>query len=619
MGGDGWGEEDGDGWNDKGHQDGQWDKPGGRGRGGGDRGRGRGGGRGRGRGDGGGRGRSDQNGFSGGAGGDDWDDSGGGNDFGADTDKGKAADNNKGGDGGWDGGWDAGGDEATTKKKGLSEYMGTGGAKNGAAAAWDGGSYPERFENETFFRTTLDPYAYTDPDAEDPYEYVEHPEVTGLSTEEVIELRKAQDIIVVQGENICPKPVATFETAGFPQCVMNYVSNPDNKLIKPSPIQMQCWPVIMSKYDLIGVAETGSGKTFAYAYPAAHYALRQDEPVDGEGPFVLIVVPAIELANQVLHVCTGMFEGDVEVTLCCGGPNRGRQATRLTKRTHIVVGTPGRLMDFIKSGELKLRKCGMLILDEADRLLDQGFWPQILSISGQIRRTRQTLMFTATWNVNSNKMANKLFCADKTKRPLIHIQIGKRTYKKKKNMTFQFSHVTTQGDDTDRFAEKYAHFEPWLRHHSKEDGNRFLIFVNMKRTNDHLVSQLRGAGYEAHGSHGSKSQGERSEIMRRFRAGDTQIVVASDLLARGIDLTDLSHVVVFDFPEEFPDLIHRIGRCCRMERSGNVLIYMSDDEAMTNAQYFAQILPHSKMPDFLKKHAPDDYAEAEPVKDEIDL
>eukprot|EP00918_Siedleckia_nematoides_P014827 GHVU01032188.1.p1 GENE.GHVU01032188.1~~GHVU01032188.1.p1 ORF type:complete len:583 (+),score=124.67 GHVU01032188.1:275-2023(+) len=581
----------GDDWDDKGHQDGQWEKPGGRGRGGGDRGRGRGGGRGRGRGDGGGRGRSDQNGFSGGAGGDD--------DWGPDTEKGNAADNNKGGGGGgddeWDvGGLDAGGDEATTKKKGLNEYTGTGGAKTGAAAAYDGGSYPERFENETFFRTTLDPYAYTDPDAEDDYEYVEHPEVAKMDTENARELREKQDIIVVQGERICPKPVPTFESAGFPQCVMNYVNTPENKMDIPSPIQMQCWPVIMSKYDLIGVAETGSGKTFAYAYPAAHYALRQKDPVDGEGPFVLIVVPAIELANQVLHVCTGMFDGDVEVTLCCGGTNRSRQATRLTKSTHIVVGTPGRLMDFIKSGELKLRKCGMLILDEADRLLDQGFWPQILSISGQIRRTRQTLMFTATWNVASDKMANRLFCADKTKRPLIHIQIGKRTYKRKKNMTFQFSHVKAQGDDTDRFAEKYDHFEPWLRHHANLDGTRFLIFVNMKRTNDHL-------------------------IMRRFRAGDTQIVVASDLLARGIDLEALSHVVVFDFPDEFPDLIHRIGRCCRMQNKGNVLIYMSDDEAIANAEYFAQIMPRSEMPEFVRKYAPEDYSEAKPVTGEIEI
>jgi superfamily II DNA/RNA helicase len=224
--------------------------------------------------------------------------------------------------------------------------------------------------------------------------FIEHPASKARTNEEINEYWRSNNMFV-NGKDI-PRPCLKFEEASFPQVITDVMRK--QGFVEPTPIQAQGWSMALSGTDVVGIAQTGSGKTLAYSLPALIHIDYQHKLTRGEGPIVLVLVPTRELALQVQGVVSD-YSRVFNIRCCCvyGGAPRGPQIRDLTSGCSFVIATPGRLIDFMESGKINLRRCTYLVLDEADRMLDMGFEPQIRKILGQIRPDRQVLMWSATW------------------------------------------------------------------------------------------------------------------------------------------------------------------------------------------------------------------------------
>ena len=244
-------------------------------------------------------------------------------------------------------------------------------------------------------------------DAPQPVEkdfYMEHPAVTALETSDADAWRRNHSIEVTRGASRAPKPVRTFLEAAFPDYLTAELDASGFR--SPTPIQSQAWPIALSGFDVIGLASTGSGKTLAFALPAVVHIMAQDYLVPGDGPIALMLAPTRELAVQIKSECDkfGAASG-IKNTCVYGGVPKGPQQRDLQQGVEIVIATPGRLIDFIDGGQTNLRRTTYLVLDEADRMLDLGFEPQLAQIVQGVRADRQTLMFSATWPPEVEKLA----------------------------------------------------------------------------------------------------------------------------------------------------------------------------------------------------------------------
>lgn len=244
--------------------------------------------------------------------------------------------------------------------------------------------------------------------------YAPHPTVSNRSEYEVNQYRLSKEIIV---EGDAPNPIQNFNEANFPDYVMTEIVKQGYE--SPTAIQAQGWPIAMSGRDMVGIAHTGSGKTLAYTLPATVHINNQPQINRGEGPIALILAPTRELAQQIQRVAID-FGSSMQIRNTCifGGAPKGPQARDLQRGVEICIATPGRLIDFLEKGTTNLERCTYLVLDEADRMLDMGFEPQIRKILGQIRPDRQTLMWSATWPKEVKKLA-----ADFMDNP-IHLNVG---------------------------------------------------------------------------------------------------------------------------------------------------------------------------------------------------
>lgn len=236
--------------------------------------------------------------------------------------------------------------------------------------------------------------------------YKPHPNVLNRSAQEV-EAYRAQHEITVKGP--APNPIHEFEEVFVPDYVMNEIKKQQYE--RPTPIQAQGWPIALSGHNMVGVAQTGSGKTLAFILPAIVHINNQPPLQRGEGPIALVLAPTRELAQQIQNVAN-MFGSAAYVRNTCifGGASKGPQAKDLERGCEIVIATPGRLIDFLETNATNLRRCTYLVLDEADRMLDMGFEPQIRKILTQIRPDRQTLMWSATWPKEVRKLAEDFLC-----------------------------------------------------------------------------------------------------------------------------------------------------------------------------------------------------------------
>lgn len=316
-----------------------------------------------------------------------------------------------------------------------------------------------------------------------------------------------------------PAPCMDFHEGIFPPYVMNEIRKQGFE--KPTPIQAQAWPIALSGRDLVGIARTGSGKTLAYILPAIVHINNQPPRHRGEGPIALVLAPTRELAQQIQQVATD-FGSCTYVNNTCifGGAPKGPQARDLERGVEIVIATPGRLIDFLEKGTTNLRRCTYLVLDEADRMLDMGFEPQIRKIIQQIRPDRQVLMWSATWPKEVKNLAEEFLTN------YIQINIG--------STSLSANHNILQIVDICEEYEKENKLMKLLTEISVEPETKTIIFVETKRKVDDITRSVNRNGWKACAIHGDKSQQERDYVLQSFRRGRQAILVATDVAARGL-------------------------------------------------------------------------------------
>ncbi|KAK0420162.1 hypothetical protein QR680_014546 [Steinernema hermaphroditum] len=368
--------------------------------------------------------------------------------------------------------------------------------------------------------------------------------------------------VTLEGRDI-PRPVFEFNEAGFPGPMVNRLYGAYQK---PTTIQSISWPIAMSGRDIISIAKTGSGKTLGFMLPGILHTLQQKKREYREGPSVLVLLPTRELAQQVEEVARE-YCGDMQLGLACvfGGAARGQQARDLSRGVDVIIATPGRLLDFLENNTTNLRRCTYLVLDEADRMLDMGFEPQIRKIVGQIRPDRQTMMFSATWPKEVRTLAADF------QQDAAFLNVG--------SMELSANHNITQKIEILDENDKQRRLMQLLDEILKQDECKTIIFVETKRKADELTRNMRRDGWPALCIHGDKSQNERDWVLNEFKQGRTPILLATDVAARGLDVNDIKFVINYDFANNSEDYVHRIGRTGRREKKGTAYTFFTPANA----------------------------------------
>uniref|UniRef100_A0A3Q2TEH6 RNA helicase n=1 Tax=Fundulus heteroclitus TaxID=8078 RepID=A0A3Q2TEH6_FUNHE len=363
--------------------------------------------------------------------------------------------------------------------------------------------------------------------------YTEHVEVQHMGQFEVEEFRRKKEI-TIRGSG-CPKPVTAFHHAQFPQYVIDVLVQQNFK--EPTAIQAQGFPVALSGKDMVGIAQTGSGKTLAYLLPAIVHINHQPYLERGDGPICLVLAPTRELAQQVQQVAYDYGKSSrIKSTCVYGGAPKGPQIRDLERGVEICIATPGRLIDFLEAGKTNLRRCTYLVLDEADRMLDMGFEPQIRKIVEQIRPDRQTLMWSATWPKEVRQLAEDFL------REYIQINIGA--------------------------LELIQLMEEIMA----EKENKTIIFVETKKRCDDLTRRMRDGmesfQWPAMCIHGDKSQPERDWVLTGKKTSPSFAVYPKDV-------EDVKFVINYDYPSSSEDYVHRIGRTARSTNKGTAYTFFT--------------------------------------------
>jgi ATP-dependent RNA helicase RhlE len=325
---------------------------------------------------------------------------------------------------------------------------------------------------------------------------------------------------------------------------------------QPFPIQRLVIDDVLSGHDVLVQSPTGSGKTLAFGVPIVDRV----KP-DAGRPAALILAPTRELAGQIVdELETIAAARNLSVAAVYGGVGFGPQIKR-AQRAHVLVATPGRLEDLLQRGAVRLDRVRILVLDEADRMLDMGFKPAVDRIVARTPAERQTLFFSATLEGATGKIA-----ASYTSQPRRHVHAPKA--EKRADITHRFVHVDSQSAKLPALVQE-------LRH---DQRGRTLVFVRTKRGADRLVKRLGTKDLHAVAMHGDKSQSQRERALARFERGDVDTLVATDVAARGIDVADITHVINFDAPDDRDAYVHRIGRTGRAGRSGAGVSFVLADQ-----------------------------------------
>ncbi|WP_292464479.1 DEAD/DEAH box helicase [Methanolobus sp.] len=389
----------------------------------------------------------------------------------------------------------------------------------------------------------------------------------------------------------------TFSQLNLSQSILNAIK--DIGYEEPTPIQAQAIPLIMEGKDVVGQAQTGTGKTAAFGIPALELVDPEFSDVQ-----VLVLCPTRELANQVSDELTKLSAYQkLRILPIYGGQSLERQIKALRRGVHIVIGTPGRVMDHIERRTLNLENVAMVVLDEADEMLDMGFREDIELILTKVPADRQTIMFSATMPSLIMKLTKK-FQRDP--------QLVKTIHKK----------VTVPNVEQSYFEVKFhAKPEVLCRLIDIYDVKSSLVFCNTKRAVDELVDTLKTRGYLADGLHGDMKQQQRERVMASFRKGDIETLVATDVAARGIDVENIEVVFNYDLPQDEESYVHRIGRTGRAGRQGRAFTFVTGREIYklksiqkyTNVKILSQKVPTRSDAEDIKANML-----AQKVKDTID-
>jgi len=399
-----------------------------------------------------------------------------------------------------------------------------------------------------------------------------------------------------------PDPIQDFAAAPFNVSILKEISKAG--FPHPSPIQSQCWPLALDGADLIAIAKTGSGKTCGFLLPAFMHIQRTVSITckRGDGPVVVCMAPTRELAMQIQEESLKFGRSSRISSVCCyGGMPKGPQKGELQRGVHVVIATPGRLNDFLETDAYgnkpvtNLDRTTFLILDEADRMLDMGFEPQIRGVIDKITSKHQTMMFSATWPKEVQALARDFLQSP------IQVNIGDNGTKLQANTSI------TQIVEECEWNDKPVKFKEIMTTIGADPAASVILFANKKSDCDYLAKECRDIGWAAQSIHGDKDQWERQRALKMFAQGIVHVLVATDVAARGLDIKGVTHVVNYDFPlsgrgcSGVEDWVHRIGRTGRAGKTGIAYTLFDPNEDKHGAQELVQILTDAKqeIPDFL--------------------
>ncbi|ELY1985552.1 DEAD/DEAH box helicase [Vibrio harveyi] len=329
-------------------------------------------------------------------------------------------------------------------------------------------------------------------------------------------------------------------------------------IVTPTPVQEKSIPHVLEGKDLLAAAQTGTGKTAAIGLPIIQTVQQQKR---NGTPQALILVPTRELAQQVMDNLT-QYSANTDLKIVCvyGGTSIGVQKKKLEEGADILIATPGRLLDHLFNGNVNISKTGILVLDEADRMLDMGFWPDLQRILRRLPQTKQTMLFSATFEKRIKTIAYKLMDSPVE----VEVSPANTTAETVKQMVYPV--------DKKRKRELLAYLI------GSRNWQQVLVFTKTKQGSDELAKELKLDGIKAVSINGDKSQGARQRALDEFKEGKVRALIATDVAARGLDIQQLEQVVNFDMPFKAEDYVHRIGRTGRAGKSGLAVSLMSRDE-----------------------------------------
>jgi ATP-dependent RNA helicase RhlE len=381
----------------------------------------------------------------------------------------------------------------------------------------------------------------------------------------------------IEAEETSESETMSFDRLGLSAEVLKAVR--DAGYTTPTPIQAQAIPLVLKGRDLMGLAQTGTGKTAAFTLPIV------DRLVDGpQRTRALVLTPTRELCVQVEEsVHKYAKHSELTVVSVYGGVPLEPQQKMLRAGVDIVVATPGRLIDHLERQNVVFDDLEVLVLDEADRMLDMGFAPQINRIVADVPKYRQTLLFSATMPPEVEALARKYL-----RKPIV-VQVGRRS---------QAASTVTHAVYPVPRDRKSALLAQLLREAALDS---VLVFTRTKHGADRVVRHLEREGIEATAMHADKTQPQRTKALQDFKSGKVRVLVATDIAQRGLDISDITHVVNYDVPQQAEDYVHRIGRTGRAEKEGDAFTFMSPDEiamVRTIERVIGQPIPRISVPGF---------------------
>ncbi|WP_424986329.1 DEAD/DEAH box helicase [Microbulbifer sp. S227A] len=353
--------------------------------------------------------------------------------------------------------------------------------------------------------------------------------------------------------------MSDFDMMGLPAKLVARLA--DMGINEPTPIQKQAIPHALNGRDVMGLAQTGTGKTAAFGLPLVTRMLEFGKKPEKYTVRGLVLAPTRELAGQIAQNLRAMCENTpLKVGVVVGGQSINAQMSRLERGTDLLVATPGRLLDLMDRRALKLETCRFLVLDEADQMLDMGFIHALRKIAAMLPKERQTMLFSATMSKQMNEIAQSYL-----DRP---IRVEVTPPGKAADKVTQEVHFIAKAEKANLLIELLA----------KHEDERALVFGRTKHGSEKLMKLLDKRGFATASIHGNKSQGQRDRAIAAFKAGDIKVLVATDVAARGLDIPDVKHVYNYDLPNVPDNYVHRIGRTARAGKDGSAVAFCAPDE-----------------------------------------
>jgi superfamily II DNA/RNA helicase len=353
--------------------------------------------------------------------------------------------------------------------------------------------------------------------------------------------------------------LTSFDDFGLAEPIKRALSQ--EQYVTPTPIQADAIPIVLSGRDIVGIAQTGTGKTAAFALPILHRIATNRKPLEKKSPRVLVLSPTRELSGQILDSFRTYGRNlRISSALVIGGVPMGRQVRELMNGLDVLVATPGRLLDLLRANAVRFNQVEVLVLDEADRMLDMGFIHDIRAIIAKLPKERQTLLFSATMPREIADLASQML------RDPARVA------------------VTPVASTAERIAQRVIMIDKSAKSAlliellRGEVTGQTLVFTRTKHGADKVVKSLHNAGLSAEAIHGNKSQNQRERVLGAFRSGTLRTLVATDIAARGIDVDGISHVINYDLPNIPESYVHRIGRTARAGAEGIAISFCDNEE-----------------------------------------